>query len=110
MDWCDSFKKMGYKIRVNMQALIYHKESVSVGQKSALKEYFMNRNRILFERRNAGFFQRHFFFVYFLLVVAPRNIYQYIRMGRTDFTRQLLRAIKWNLTHPVGSSETGFKP
>lgn len=110
MDWCDSFKKQGYTIRLNMQALIYHKESVSVGQKSALKEYFMNRNRILFERRNAGWMQRNFFFVYFLLIVTPRNIYQYKREGNKHFTRQLLRAIKWNLTHAVTSSETGYIP
>jgi GT2 family glycosyltransferase len=110
MDWCDSFKKQGYTIRLNMQALIYHKESVSVGQKSALKEYFMNRNRILFERRNAGWVQRNFFFVYFLLLVTPRNLYQYKRDGHSNFTRQLLRAIKWNLTHDVTSSETGYKP
>ena len=110
MDWCDSFKKQGYTIRLNMQALIYHKESVSVGQKSALKEYFMNRNRILFERRNAGFLQRNFFYLYFLFVVTPRNIYQYKRTGHTDFTKQLLRAIRWNFTHAVTSSETGYIP
>ncbi|MFY7651218.1 MAG: glycosyltransferase family 2 protein, partial [Chitinophagaceae bacterium] len=42
-DWCDRVKKAGFTIWVNTKALIYHKESVSVGQKSALKEYFMNR-------------------------------------------------------------------
>jgi hypothetical protein len=108
IDWCDRFKKQGYTIRLNMQALIYHKESVSVGQKSPLKEYFMNRNRILFERRNAPFFQRQCFFIYFMLVVTPRNIYQYLRMKRADFIGQLFRAIKWNLTHSVDSEETGY--
>ncbi|MDB5210670.1 MAG: glycosyltransferase family 2 protein [Sediminibacterium sp.] len=110
MDWCDSFKKKGYTIRLDMQALIYHKESVSVGQNSALKEYFMNRNRILFERRNAGFVQRTFFYFFFLFVVTPRNIVQYMRLGQTGFTRQLWRAIKWNLTYGVTSSETGYIP
>lgn len=109
MDWCDRFKKQGYTIWVNMQALIYHKESVSVGQNSALKEYFMNRNRILFERRNASFLQRQVFYIYFVLIVAPRNILQYIRIKRKDFIGQLLRAIKWNIMHGVNSEETGYK-
>lgn len=110
MDWCDSFKRNGYTIRVNMQGLIYHKESLSVGQRSQLKEYFMNRNRILFERRNAGLFQRLFFYVYFLLVVTPRNLLQYRKEKMRGFGKQLFRAIGWNLTHSVNSEETGYKP
>jgi GT2 family glycosyltransferase len=109
LDWCDSIKKEGYVIFVNTQALIYHKESVSVGQKSALKEYFMNRNRILFIRRNAVFYKRWIFYVYFLVVVMPRNIIAYQKNGENGFTRQLLRAIWWNITHNVNSKETGYK-
>lgn len=108
LDWCDSFKRAGYKVWVNMQALIYHKESVSVGQNSALKEYFMNRNRILFERRNAPFLKRLVFFVYFLLVVTPRNIVNYIRTKRMDFIRQLFRAIWWNLSNTINSKKLGY--
>ncbi|MDB5111761.1 MAG: glycosyltransferase family 2 protein, partial [Mucilaginibacter sp.] len=52
MDWCDRIKRAGYQVWLVTNALIYHKESVSVGKVSALKEYFMNRNRILFIRRN----------------------------------------------------------
>lgn len=110
LDWCERIRRAGFGIRVNMQALIYHKESVSVGQKSALKEYFMNRNRILFERRNAPLFPRLVFFIYFALVVAPRNLLQYAREKRRGFARQLGRAIWWNLTHDTESTETGFKP
>jgi GT2 family glycosyltransferase len=110
MDWCDSFKRNGYTIRVNMQALIYHKESLSVGRKSQLKEYFMNRNRILFIRRNAGFLQRLFFYMYFILVVTPRNLLQYRKENMRGFSTQLFRAIGWNLTHSVNSEDTGYKP
>ncbi len=109
MDWCERIKRAGYDIRTNMQALIYHKESVSVGQKSALKEFFMNRNRILFIRRNAAWYQRWFFYAYFLLVVTPRNIISYIREGHRDFIPILFRAIWWNITHSCDSNELGYK-
>nr|HPH38191.1 glycosyltransferase family 2 protein [Sediminibacterium sp.] len=55
LDWADRIRHNGFEVWVNMKATIFHKESVSVGKKSALKEYYMNRNRILFIRRNAPF-------------------------------------------------------
>ncbi|MET0391842.1 MAG: glycosyltransferase family 2 protein [Chitinophagaceae bacterium] len=108
MDWCEQLKRAGYDIEVNTQALIYHKESVSVGKKSILKEYFMNRNRLLFIRRNANAVQRLVFWIYFLLLVTPRNILTYIREKQKGFTIALLKAIRWNLTHRTGSEELGW--
>ncbi len=108
MDWCDHIKRAGYEVWVNMQALIYHKESVSVGKKSALKEYFMNRNRILFIRRNANFSQRLFFYFFFILVVTPRNIITYLKDGNTNFIKMLFKAIWWNLTNNIDSKYLGY--
>ena len=109
MDWCDHVKHAGYEMWVNMQALIYHKESISVGKKSILKEYFMNRNRILYIRRNASTFQRLVFYTYFILVVFPRNIFSYLNNREFVFIRQLIRAIWWNISNSRDSSYLGFK-
>jgi GT2 family glycosyltransferase len=109
LDWGARIKKAGFEIRLNMQALIYHKESVSVGQKSALKEFFMNRNRILFIRRNASLFQRILFYCHFIFLVTPRNIFNYIKDGHSKFIPILLRAIWWNFTNRVESKNLGFK-
>lgn len=109
MDWGARIKKAGFEIRLNMQALIYHKESVSVGQKSALKEFFMNRNRILFIRRNASFFQRIVFYFHFTFLVTPRNMISYLKDGHADFIPILWRAIWWNLTNSVDSKNLGYK-
>lgn len=108
MDWCDHIRKAGYTIRINMQALIYHKESVSVGSKSALKEYFMNRNRILFIRRNCPLSARMMFWPYFLCVVATRNMINYIKDKQWAFIPVLCRAIAWNLTNNTNSTHLGF--
>lgn len=109
MDWCDRIKKAGFEIWVNMQALIYHKESISVGKKSDLKEYFMNRNRILFIRRNASFFQRFVFYIYFILIVAPRNIIKYIKDKQYSFITTFLRAIWWNIINKKNSTNLGYR-
>lgn len=108
MDWCDRVKQAGFEVWVNMQALIYHKESISVGKKSALKEYFMNRNRILFIRRNATFFQKLFFYFYFAFFVTPRNIVSYIKQGDTIFIKILFQAIWWNITNNINSTNIGY--
>ncbi len=109
MDWGARIKNAGFDIRLNMQALIYHKESVSVGQKSAMKEYFMNRNRILFIRRNGNLFQRIIFYFHFILLVTPRNILNYIIEKKPLFIWNLFKAIWWNLTNTVDSKFLGYK-
>lgn len=109
LDWGARIKKARFEIRLNMQALIYHKESVSVGQKSALKEFFMNRNRILFIRRNASWFQKIIFYGHFVFLVTPRNMMEYLREGHSDFIPILLKAIWWNITHSVNSKNLGYQ-
>lgn len=108
LDWCEHIKKAGYQIWLITDALIYHKESVSVGKRSALKEFFMNRNRILFIRRNAPIAARILFYIYFLLIVTPRNILNYIRTGHSDYTKWLLKAIWWNVTEKTTSKNLGY--
>ena len=109
MDWNDHIKRAGYQIWLEPRALIYHKESVSVGRVSGLKEYFMNRNRLLFIRRNApSALTIMVFYNYFIFVVTPRNMINYIRKGHKGFSTLLLRAIWWNLTHDKNSTDLGY--
>jgi len=108
LDWCDRIKRAGYEIWLQTAALIYHKESVSVGKVSALKEFFMNRNRILFIRRNAPLQARLFFYIYFVVLVAPRNVLKYIKIGHKDFIIWLLKAIWWNITQSKDSKKLGY--
>jgi GT2 family glycosyltransferase len=108
MDWCDHIKKAGYQVWVDTRAAIYHKESVSVGKISGLKEYFMNRNRILFIRRNASAMARFIFYIYFVGLVVPRNILMYKKNGHKGFTTLLLKAIWWNITQNTNSKNLGY--
>jgi GT2 family glycosyltransferase len=109
MDWCDRIKRAGFEIWINTTAIIYHKESLSVGKNSALKEFFMNRNRILFIRRNAKTVQQLFFYTYFILFVTPRNIIKYLKTGTPQFIKILFSAIGWNITNRTNSSELGYQ-
>jgi len=109
LDWAARMKRQGFEIRINFQALIYHKESMSVGANSSLKAYFMNRNRILFIRQNASILQLVFFYFHFIFLVMPRNFYTYLKSGNYKFVFVLFRAFLWNLTHSKNSKDLGYK-
>ncbi|MFA6946936.1 MAG: glycosyltransferase family 2 protein [Pedobacter sp.] len=109
MDWCEKIKRTGYEIWIEPKARIYHKESMSVGKNSLLKEYFMCRNRILFIRRNAPFFSRIIFYFHFLVLVTPRNLLGYLLTGNKAHARQFLRAIWWNFRNGKESEVLGYE-
>jgi len=108
MDWCDRIRKAGYEIWIDTRAIIYHKESVSVGKISGLKEYFMNRNRILFIRRNAPLGTKYIFYIYFMAMVVPRNILMYTKNKYKGFCALLFKAIWWNITEDTDSKNLGY--
>ncbi len=109
MDWCEKIKAAGFEVWVNTNATIFHKESLAVGKNSALKTYFMNRNRILFIRRNARAHHKVVFYLYFALIVTPRNCLKYIMEGNISYIKVLFQAIYWNLTNTTFSRHLGYK-
>lgn len=109
MDWCERIRRSGYQIWINSKAVIYHKESLSVGKNSPLKEYFMTKNRILFIRRNASAISKLLFIFHFLFLVVPRNLLTYFKNKRPDLRRQFFRAIWWNISHNKNSIELGYR-
>lgn len=108
LDWCERIKKAGYLAYVDLDAVIYHKESVSVGKRSALKEYFMTRNRILFVRKHAPPVVFGLFCAYFALAVVPRNLLRYGMNREYPFIPVFFRAIGWHFTHSSDSPELGY--
>jgi GT2 family glycosyltransferase len=109
MDWCEKIRKSGFEIWLEPKARIYHKESMSVGKRSLLKEYFMSRNRTLFIRRNAPLFSRIIFYFHLMFLVTPRNLLSYSLKGSKGYSRQFLRGIWWNLRHSKESSVLGYE-
>jgi GT2 family glycosyltransferase len=96
-DWSYRIKRAGYRICYVHNSLVYHKESISVGKLSDLKIYYLNRNRIVFMRRNV--FGNDFLIgiLYQLLVAIPRNALKYLAKGKIDLFYAYVRAIGWHL-------------
>lgn len=99
LDFSEHAKRAGFAIWVQPQSIVFHKESMSVGKMSGLKVYYMNRNRLLFIRRNifgvTGIFSR----LFFILVSAPSAILKYILQGKWSFAGKICQGLLWNLKY-----------
>ncbi len=98
LDWCEQIHRAGYDVWVEPGAKIYHKESYSVGKISALKTYYINRNRLLFMRRNRTRAQWRAFCVFLFLFTVPKNSLMYLLKGDFVNLKAFLKAIRWNFT------------
>lgn len=73
LDWCEKIKNAGYRIRYIPSAVIYHKESMSIGKESVLKTYYITRNRFLYARRNIKGWRFLLSMLYMLFISIPKN-------------------------------------
>lgn len=99
LDWSAHIRRAGFKIYYYPKAVIYHKESMTMGKESAIKAYYHNRNRILFMRRNASLFQFIVFFFFLLFTIIPKNTIKYILNGQFTHLKMFYKGLIWNLTH-----------
>jgi len=96
-DWCERIRKAGFKIMYSGLSTVYHKESVSTGQNSPLKVYYLTRNRLLFARRNYPPLRRLLAILYFTFIALPKNVFTWLIKGRADLSRAFLRGFIWNV-------------
>lgn len=97
-DWSTAIKKGGYKIYYEPDSMVLHKESMSVQKDSVLKTYFLNRNRVLFMRRNFGFFHQLVSTFFIVLVSIPKNSLKYLVHSQYNHLHAYWDALLWNLT------------
>lgn len=93
LDWSLMLRRAGYHIWYEPACTIYHKESQSTGQQSALRTYYITRNRLLFVQRNNQLSSRYLSYLYLLTVVALRDIVKNLCQRRPDLAKATLRGI-----------------
>lgn len=97
LDWCEMIKRAGYTCHYVADATIYHKESVSVGKFSVLKTYYMNRNRLLFIRRNVSGWAFLTSTTIFLMAAIPKKALSHSLRREWKHLLALGRGLWWNL-------------
>jgi GT2 family glycosyltransferase len=100
LDWSAHIRRAGYKVYYQPSALIFHKESITMGKESAMKAYFHNRNRILFMRRNTTVLQFMFFVMFYLTLALPKTVIKYLIKGQREHLKNFFKGLYWNLITP----------
>ena len=95
LDFAERVKRAGYKIYFQPNSSILHKESISTGKNSPLKTYYMNRNRLLFVRRNRSGITLFLGGIYFFLIPLPKNTIKYLFDKK--HLSALYRGVAWNI-------------
>lgn len=98
-DWSTSIRRSGYKIFYQPKSIVFHKESISVQKGSVLKTYYLNRNRILFMRRNSSLQNKIIASLYLMFVSVPKNLLSYLFKSEYGHMKAYLNALAWNISN-----------
>ena len=93
LDWSMMIRSAGYDIWYEPACTIYHKESQATGQASALRTYYITRNRLLFVRRNNRSVTKYVTYFYLIAVVASKDILKHLLQKRADLAKATIRGI-----------------
>jgi GT2 family glycosyltransferase len=96
-DWCERMIRTGGNIYYVHDSVVFHKESISTGKNSPLKTYYLNRNRILFARKNFKGIQFFVSMLYISCITVPKNTVSNLKSKA--HLKALFQAIFWNITH-----------
>ena len=114
LDWSARIRRAGFQIYYQAKALIYHRESMSVGKANQLKVYYHTRNRLWFMRRNVSGLPLRIFYLYYFFLALPKALIQYAFPWQPTYLKAVKDAIVWNIHHRVRPlldpplSPTGF--
>jgi hypothetical protein len=97
LDFAARARRAGYGIRYVGGAVVYHKESMTVGKDSPLKARYMTRNRLLYLRRNVRGGAFVVAAAFFWLLALPKRLVRDLARGRFDLVRAALRGAAWHL-------------
>lgn len=74
-EWCWKIREAGYKVVCYTSSTIYHEGEKSINKVNGMQVYFLRRNIVLFEIRNAKFLQKCIFFPKLFIWSILQTIY-----------------------------------
>lgn len=90
-EFCLKIKRANYRLLCVGESRVYHKGSATISKFKGLSYFFLNRNRVVFERRNANLFKRIIFYLYLPIETIGRIL---IRKESTSLFSFYLEGIK----------------
>ncbi len=97
MDWMQRIKDAKYKIFYVHSSLVFHKDSITTGTMSPLKIFYLNRNRLLYMRRNVHGMIAIASLFYQVFIAIPKNLAVFLLKGKFRLFIAYARAIIWHI-------------
>lgn len=97
MDWMARIRRAGFEIWYVHNSTVFHKDSITTGNISPLKTYFLNRGRLLYMRRNTFGVNKLLGICYQIFVAIPKNLALYLIRGKFDLFKAYRKAIGWHM-------------
>lgn len=86
-DWSRRIREAGYILYYEPRSQVYHKESMSIPLRTPFREYYLNRSRAIYARRNCEGWYRWLAYAYLLFMVMPVKTVVFIKKRRLDLLR-----------------------
>lgn len=90
-EFCYRASIKGYKLLCVYDSKVYHKGSSTISKYKGLSYYFLNRNRVVFIRRNANIIPKIIFSVYIFIEAVGRIL---IRKEPVDLIKNIIEGFK----------------
>jgi len=104
LDYCYRIAAAGYKLYYNGKSNVLHKESITTGKNSPLKEYYLTRNRLLFTKRNIIGIQKYLAILFFLVVAVPKRFFLLLVKGEYPHAKALFYGLLWHINKSIKPS------
>lgn len=74
LDWSLQFRRAGYEIWYEPSSCVYHKESMTIKRGTAIRQYYLTRNRNIFIRRNYLRWEKWLACCYQIFISLPKKL------------------------------------
>lgn len=99
LDWVTNIKKAGYNIYYQPKSTVYIHQFQTESENSAIKTYYIFRNRIIFSLRNSKGVKRILSILFQLFIILPQNIILFLRKNEIDNIKASIRGSFWGIKH-----------
>ena len=101
LDWSVMIRRAGYDIWYEPACTVYHKESSTTGRQSAMRTYYITRNRLRFVRRNGSGVKKLLAYGYLMGLSVPKDMVRYLLTGRFGHIKATLRGVRDFITNNI---------
>jgi GT2 family glycosyltransferase len=99
IDFCLKAMRKNWEVWYCGTSKVFHKEENYAAKQGYNRTYFLNRNRLLFIRRNAKGIEKIAAVFFIIFVSFPKNILKTLLRGNKTEALALCKALTWNLVN-----------